>query len=445
MSLLTFLADRLQHDPSAQRARARWHLLDWFGCAIGARGSKLAECLQTLGTAPASVTQRTLLGTTVSTDEALRVHGALGNVLEMDDVHRTSILHPGPIVVPAALSVALQTDAMLDTLLDGVTRGYEAVIRVGRALDAAHYRYFHTTSTAGAFGAAAAAASVLGLDRDRTAHALALAGTRTGGLWQVRHGGMGKSWHNALAAESGVAAAHWAQAGVLGPLALLEGPQGLFAATCTAPRPDRITEDAPWWIDDVSFKPWPACRHAHAVIDAALEVRCALAQRSPMLIATIRIGTYEDALRFCDCVRPGNENEARFSLQHCAAVVLALGRPEALHFREPFLADPRLQRLREITAVGVGQRFAADYPDHYGAEIEVTLQDGQALGATVSDALGDPQNPLDLPALIEKAATLITDAGVADRAASNLIDRLLHAPGDTKVATLYREVLQCID
>ena len=62
-----------------------------------------------------------------------------------------------------------------------------------------------------------------------------------------------------------------------GPLAILEGPQGFFAATCPGADPEDVMADhgAPWLIEQVSFKPWPACRHAHAAIDAALAARAA--------------------------------------------------------------------------------------------------------------------------------------------------------------------------
>lgn len=35
--------------------------------------------------------------------------GAFGNVLEMDDLYRTALVHPAPVVVPAALAVAEET------------------------------------------------------------------------------------------------------------------------------------------------------------------------------------------------------------------------------------------------------------------------------------------------------------------------------------------------
>ena len=47
-----------------------------------------------------------LLGGRATARDAAFANGAFGNVLEMDDVHREAILHPGPVVVPAALALA---------------------------------------------------------------------------------------------------------------------------------------------------------------------------------------------------------------------------------------------------------------------------------------------------------------------------------------------------
>jgi 2-methylcitrate dehydratase PrpD len=114
-------------------------------------------------------------------------NGGLGNVLEMDDVDKRAVLHPGPVVVPAALAAAQDRGASGEAFLDAIVRGYEAVIRIGRAVGPGHYRYWHNTGTCGPFGSAAAAASLYGLSQEQTAWALGLAGTQASGLWQTRH------------------------------------------------------------------------------------------------------------------------------------------------------------------------------------------------------------------------------------------------------------------
>lgn len=66
-------------------------------------------------------------------EAAAFANGALGNMLEMDDLHRASILHFGDVVLPAALAAAEEAGAGGTLLLDAVILGYEDAIRVGAA------------------------------------------------------------------------------------------------------------------------------------------------------------------------------------------------------------------------------------------------------------------------------------------------------------------------
>lgn len=79
--------------------------------------------------------------------------GAFGNPLEMDDVDRAAILHPGPIIIPAALVAAQIAQASPTAMFDRIIRGYDATVRLGRAVGPGHYARFHNTATCGPIGA----------------------------------------------------------------------------------------------------------------------------------------------------------------------------------------------------------------------------------------------------------------------------------------------------
>lgn len=409
----------------ADRRVAALRLLDWVGCAMAALGEPIVApldvAIRALGTAGCS----TRVGRPAAdTMGALLWNGALGNVLEMDDVHRASILHPGPIVIPAALAATEAAGADARSLLDAIVRGYEATIRIGAALGTSHYRHWHTTATAGSFGAAAAVASVLGLDPEATADALGTAGSTTGGLWQVRHeDAPTKSIHNAESARRGHVAAFLARAGIRGPRRILEGPQGLFAAT--APEADAAALLAPgptWLIAETSIKPWPACRHAHPAIDA---LRLALGRSDSGAVDRVRITTYAEALRFCDRPEPRTPAEARFSLQHAAAVVLLRGAPGLDDFTPSAIADPMVVSLREHVDVAEDPRATARFPAHFGATVTLQLADGREVGSTVTDAWGDPEWPLTPAEIRAKALRLVAAGGLEPEQAEALADATL--------------------
>jgi len=415
-SLTEQLAQRLQRPvDAAARQRAALLLVDWLGCALAAQRYPIATQLRSVVQAQAAGTVVALGVGRRSAADALLLNAALGNVLEMDDVHRGAILHPGPVVIPVALAAAQAEGADAHALLDAIVRGYEATIRVGRALGKAHYRYWHPTSTAGAFGAAAAAASVLRLPADAVADALGNAGSRTGGLWQMRHEPVPtKSLHNAEAARSGWLAAQLALAGMRGPRWILEGEQGLFAATAPDAQPDLVVADEDdWLIHSTSLKPWPACRHAHPAIDAMRDALALLDADASDSITHIEVHTYAEALRFCDRPQPQTELEAKFSLQHALASILVHGRPQLAHYTAEACTDGELAPWRARISVHEDAACSQRFPRHYGARVQLRLADGRHLQAERIDAWGDPECPMSADDVLAKAMALAQWGGVS--------------------------------
>ena len=398
-----------QHD----RLRACYHLLDWLGCVAAGSPSEVAGIYRSL-LASESGSSTALWQGQSSFDTALAYNAALGNVLEMDDVHRRSILHPGPVVIPAALAVAEQQSASLEQLLDAIIIGYEVTIRIGSAIGRSHYRFFHNTSSCGAFGAAMAAGLLWQLTPAQLVAALGNAGSRTGGLWQMRHEGVHtKQWHNAEAAKSGVAASRLAKSGMTGPVAILEGPQGLFAAMSDDAVPERVLDDQPHWLlHDCTFKPWPACRHAHPALDVVSSVLAEHAVTTAE-VQHILIETYQDALTFCDKPMPVTAAEARFSIQHAVAARMIWGEPELWHYQPAHLAEPAVAALRQRIRLQVADDLEQGYPMHFGARCQLTLIDGRTLTYQLDDTLGDPERPLSTEQLVAKARRLFAVAGLS--------------------------------
>jgi len=380
----------------ATQARARLHLLDWLGCVAGARQSPVAS-----------------VAIAAESDAVMRA-AMLGNMLEMDDVHRSSILHPGPAIWPAALCAVRDAGGDMAQLLNAAVVGYEATVAIGSTFDARHYAFYHNTSTAGGFGAAAAAACVFGFSAQQYVHALGNAGSVAGGLWQLRHENvMTKQVHAAHCARNGFWQAQMVQHGLSGPAYILEGPQGLYAATCDAAKPMQFPDD--WRMHEVSFKPWGACRHAHPAIDAALELKGRLGS----LDGEILVESYGDALTFCDREQPVSVTEAKFSLQHALAIVAAKGEPTLADFESDAIA--RLAEARRAVRVREDAEITCRYPQHYGARVSCN---GESVELT--DTLGDPERAMDTGQIIGKARALISWGGLPDKEADLAVDLALH-------------------
>ena len=146
--------------------------------------------------------------TTGSAYQAAYANAAASHFVEQDDLHNASVVHPATVVFPAALAAAQDLGRSGLELLTASVVGYEAATRVGAYLGPSHYRYFHTTGTAGTLGAAAAVAHLLGADAEEMTDALGNAGTTAAGLWQfLRDSADSKPLHTAHAAATGLAAA----------------------------------------------------------------------------------------------------------------------------------------------------------------------------------------------------------------------------------------------
>jgi 2-methylcitrate dehydratase PrpD len=385
-----------------RRGRGRGCICSTGWCVAGARPSAVAAVA---GAAEPDALTRAALG---------------GNVLEMDDVDRQGRLHPGPVVWPAALSAIRDEAGSLGALLDGAVRGYEAMIAVGRVFDDRHYGSWHNTATAGGFGAAAAAASIYRVDAAGMTSALGNAGSIAGGLWQMRHEPvMTKALHVAHAALGGVWVARLARRGFTGPARILEGEQGLLTATTAAPRLAGFPGGGAWKIGEVSFKPYPACRHAHPAIDAALALREAL--RS----GPIRVDTYRDALTFCDRPNPVTEIDAKFSLQHAVAVVAVRGVPALSDFTPEAIVDPGIAAVRARVEVVEDRDLTAAYPAHFGARVTAG---GRTV--TAADALGDPERAVGEAEIVTKLRDLVAWGGLAAGEADRAVELVLRAPDD---------------
>ncbi|MEX2471731.1 MAG: MmgE/PrpD family protein, partial [Gemmatimonadota bacterium] len=314
------------------RVEAERFVRDWLGSYVAGGAAREGRILEAYGGDARDLEGRVFLA-------AARSH-----VTETDDLHRTSVTHPGCVVVPVSLLLGREIGATGHAVLAAVLAGYEAMIRVGEALGPAHYRIFHNTATAGPFGAAAAAASLLQLDEDAWVHALGSAGTQAAGLWQFNEeGAMSKPLHAGHAAAAGLRATLLAAEGLTGAEHILEGEKGLFRALCPDARPEAVCAEASGWkLTETSMKPYPCCRHVHPAIDAALEVREVLGSATPERVS---VKSYPAALDVTDRPDPRTPHEARFSLQYAVARALVRGAPGLSAFDAGALEDEDVRSI----------------------------------------------------------------------------------------------------
>ena len=354
----------------------------------------------------------------------------LAHILEIDDLHKDSVTHPGCVVIPLAWHLADREALSGREFLTAVLHGYEAMTRVGMAVGPAHYKVWHNTSTCGPFGAAMAAATLLGLDNEQAVWALGNAGSQSCGVWQfLPDGAMSKHLHTARAAEAGYVAATLAARGFTGAEHILEGEQGFFRAFCPDPDTSAVlaNSEAPWQLTRTSLKPWPCCRHTHPAIDAALALHPDIGDQR---LSRVEIRTFQAALDVCDRPAPQTSYAAKFSLQHCVNVALSDGEVGFESFDDAYRA--RLGESSSNTNVNATPEFDDAYPGRWGASVSATLPSGEVITAVRKDCKGDPNSPLSAQEIAEKAHRVARN-GDQENDPSSLIEQILLMPQAARI------------
>jgi len=328
---------------------------------------------------------------------AALLNGIAVHFEDFDDTHMRTLLHPGPVIVPAAAAMAEYRNAPGRALLEGVALGTEVAMRIGNGISPSHYeRGWHVTSTMGRTGASIAASRVAGLSARDTQNALAIAALETGGVTAAL-GTMTKPFHPGKAAFDAIEAVLLAQHGVTGAPNAIEGRSGLAELVSDRLDAGTILEGLGerWEILTNSFKPYSCGLVSHAIIDAAIGLRTRIA---PADIERVDITTHPLVLDLMGKTDPQNGLESKFSAYHCAAIGLLYGAGGPQQFSDVCAREPDVRELRAKVAI----QSSSDVPVG-AARMTVRARDGRSEHAEVLHATGSIENPM-LPSQLEAKA-----------------------------------------
>ena len=400
-STLTY--DRLD-EPTVEAVRKAF--VDTLGAAYAGTttdaGRRMLRYVGSLGGDEATVIGNDGEGGRSLAHVAALANGTTAHALDVDDGHRAASAHPGSAVIPAALALGEKHGCSGEELVTAIVAGYEAMVRTAEAVQTSHReRGFHATGTAGCVGAGAAASRVLGLDPTETAHALGLAGTQAGGLFEfMEKGSMAKRFHPGRAAMAGVVAAELAAVGFDGPDTILEGDDGFAAAF--ADESDLSTFDGlgePCAVVESYLKPYPCCRHIHGPIQAVLELRTDGLDADAVErieVQTYRSASYHDKREITTLL------DAQMSLPYGVAVALATGDASLERFDPANAAREDVAAVIRNTTVVATDEMEARYPEARPARVVVETTDGQRLEREVAYPKGAAETPLSTEELAEK-------------------------------------------
>jgi 2-methylcitrate dehydratase PrpD len=378
--------------PSNVRHAGMSGILNSIGCMLGGcTDEAMAIAVRTLspffGPAQAHVVGRAEQPDLLN---AAFLNGLTSNVLEYDDTHFPTVIHPAAAVVPAALAMAERQGASGAAVLHSVTLGIEVSCRLGNSVIPDHYRRgWHITATCGIFGAAAAAGKLLGLDRQHMAWALGHAATQSAGLVESI-GSMSKSIGVGNAARNGLAAALFAEHGFTAAPRAIEGQYGFAHAASQTVDFDAISRGLgkAWEVLANCHKPYPCGVVLFPVLDACLD----LYQRhhpEPDHIERITVRGHPLLRERTDRPAPENGRTAKVSLQHSAAAAFVQGAAGLAQYQDACVADPAVRALSARVAVEEDETMPVE-----AAIVTMQLRDGQTWREEVKGGRGTPARPM---------------------------------------------------
>ncbi|MET1028547.1 MAG: MmgE/PrpD family protein [Dongiaceae bacterium] len=409
--------------PAATRREGVRTFVNWLGCAQGGSNHETVDRALAAVNLFSGPGRASVLGRRERLDElhAALINGISSHVLDYDDTHLKTIIHPAGPVASAILSVAegrsgtgTGREISGSDLLAALVVGVEVECRIGNAVYPDHYdRGWHITGTAGVFGAAAAVGRLLGLDRRGMTWALGIAATQASGLREM-FGTMCKSFHPGRAAQNGAMAAFLAQAGFDSSERAIEAPRGFANVLSTKQDYTEITGGLGerWEAALNSYKPFACGIVIHPTIDGCQQIREELGAATSQ-ISSVALRTHPLVLELTGKTEPKTGLEAKFSVYHAAATALLRGDGTPTAFTDEAARDPAIIALRSRV------KAVADPAMHEAAaEIVVTLNDGRKIERLVTHAIGSLERPLsdaDLTAKFVKQTDPILGAAETRR------------------------------
>jgi 2-methylcitrate dehydratase PrpD len=408
-ALVEFVGD-VRHAglPDEVRHYARRHVLDTVGVMIAGAAGEVANRAEAVLAAVRLPGHVPVPGRARRADliDAAFLGGTAAHGIELDDGFRQGSVHPGCVVIPAALALGCARRSDGQALMQAIVAGYETVIAIGRACHPdLRQRGFHPTAAVGVFGSAAAAGKLGALSPDRLANAFGLAASSAGGLFAfVNGGGDIKRLHAGHAAREGLQAALLADQGVEGPPGVLEARDGFMQAFARAEKARMIMPPPPFGITDCYIKPYPCCRHIQPAVEALIgllaDKNIASDEVERIEVATYRIAAEHAETGWDDFA------SAQLSFPYLIGLALKFRAIKLEHFADEVRRDPGFAAIARKLTVTAPPDVDRLYPQLRPARVTVTTARG-SFTRQADEALGSRIVPLDDSALQAKFLDLV--------------------------------------
>jgi 2-methylcitrate dehydratase PrpD len=255
--------------PDDVRYAARAQMLDMVAAVHAtARGSiagPVLDALRDMGSAGPCTSLAD--GARLAAPDAAIANTACSMAHDYDDI--VWMGHTAHSAVFAALAVGEQVGAEAAEVVDAVVVANELAGRLGASsflgpLNGQMWTFIHL------IGAAAAGARLLRLDAERTTHALAIALAQPNFALQAAFlRPTSKLLAAATPTATGIRAAYFARAGLVGAPEILEDPKGFWQRFAFVPLPEMLSDLSEFWVlRTLAIKTYPGCHYFQTALAA---------------------------------------------------------------------------------------------------------------------------------------------------------------------------------
>ncbi len=406
--VLAKFAATLKYEDIPERVReyCKNVLLDTLACAVAGHQGEETHQVAALASGLAQSAESSVIGgDRLSLAGATVLNGYLITAVTMCDIHRSTLTHITPEVVPPALAIAERDALSGRELLVALAAGCETTTRVGIGLDYPEFRRrgWHGPGVIGPFGAAAAVGRLLAFDSDTMAKAFGLAGSQSAGTFAA-WGTPTVKFHQCRGALSGLMAALLAQQKFLATSEFFTAKDGgLYNTYTNGGRPEAVTEGLGrrWELEQIALRLWPSASTIQGIITAMFDL-VEKHQLDPAKVKKLRVAMSKTAVDMHGIFpRYKAKFEALLSTHYAAAAILHDRELSLAQFEPARYDDPQLRRFAAERV-----EVKAD-PELTGVQalVEADMADGSTIAVRCDHPRGSPENPLTRAQIEDKFRT----------------------------------------
>jgi 2-methylcitrate dehydratase PrpD len=254
----------------------------------------------------------------------------------------------------------------------------------------------------------------LNFTKEQIKNTLSVAATSASGLLKViKNNSEIKPYNVGIAAQNALNSVLLVKSGFEGPNDILDGEKGFLSVFTGKYDEEQLfrTENEKSLIMGIYMKPYAACRHCHAPIEAAIRLKTKY-NLNEKEIKSINTKTYRWAVEGHDHTEITGINSAKMSIPYSVAIALITGKAGIQEFIPDLIKNENVMALTQKVKVFSDDNLTALAPQKRAAIVEIITTSGDSLNERIDYPKGEPETPMSLEDIEEKFFSLLSFANI---------------------------------